>query len=167
MKKYSTKGQAMVEFILFTSIMSILLLGIVFFGNFGIKSFYAEISARNSAISEKGEKNNELFKKYIYESAEMVRFIYNYERKLNSRGLAFSTVNAEAFASMNDRPYPGKLKNIRYKTCFSVTRQSPGANMDYTDKAKLLIGSDLFEKDYMRDYTYPKLGTRKIIKLKF
>jgi hypothetical protein len=116
----------MVEFVLFASVLSLILLGIIFFGSFGIKSFYADIRARNNALGDKGKTSNQNFRQYVFESAEMVRFVCNYESKLNPGGLSFQTVQGEAHASMDEGPYPWLLKKMKYNSSFTVDKGKAG-----------------------------------------
>jgi hypothetical protein len=142
-------GQAMVEFVLFSGVLSLFFSGILFFGNFGKDAFFNELSARNRAVSCRGERNNALFRSYVHEKQEMIGFVYEYERKINPGALAFTAVSDVETMTFNDRPYPFGLKRPGTRAVFAVDRHLAQSAALAPGAVTRLIGGNLFGEEYM------------------
>ena len=146
MKKSATRksesGQAMVEFVLCAAILSAALGGIAFLGTFGLRAVSAEIRVRSDAMAEKGERNNDRFRRYVFESAEMARFVINYEKKSNPGGLRFGQVTVKSTAQK------GRLK---YSAVMALDRGNaplPNDGQGQTSRLSASLGNDLFGPDF-------------------
>jgi len=142
-------GQAMVEFVIFAGVLSLFFAGILFFGSFGKDAFFNELTARNRAMSCRGERNNALFRSYVHEKQEMIGFVYEYERKINPGALAFTAISDVEAMAFDHRPYPFGLKRPGTRAVFAVDRHlAPGA-APASGAVTHLIGGNLFGEETM------------------
>jgi hypothetical protein len=143
-KKPGEQGQALVEFVIVLPLLSLIFMGILYFGLAGTGSLGALVEARNAGMRGQGRADSRLFRKYINETPEATRFVLNYEMKINPAGLDFRQYQSEAGYNMSKAAFPSLLRGFRYRTQFAVDRPGTAVSPEMKAKAVETLAEDLF-----------------------
>lgn len=142
--KKNCKGQALVEFILCALLFSLLFTGVVFFGEVARVSCQADIAGRNKAMSGQGQADQERFRRYIKESAEMAWFVRNYEQRLNPAARRFYQLKAEGDAKIEKGAFPAFARRFQYSSLFVLDFPDWKSELDLKSDAQKMLWKDLF-----------------------